>query len=310
MVGLLFNFKNLLSNIMSTYNNQNILFVVNPVAGGGVDDSLEDQIKHFYTEQDKQYHIFKTTGDNDARAIKELMQQNSFDRVVSIGGDGTIKMLAHILIGKDIPLGIIPSGSANGMATELNIPTEIEACLDTIVNGQVVNTDAIRINNDELCLHLSDIGMNAHIVKYYQENNWRGKLGYLRGAIKMWFNRKQMSLTIHRNGDTIHRDAYMVVLANARMYGTKVIINPNGDVQDGRFEIVIIKKLTFIETLKLFFRFTNYNPQVIESITAESVDINVKRSMYFQIDGEYIGKRKRISAKIEEGKLPIILPCK
>ncbi len=296
---------------MSTYNNQNILFVVNPVAGGGVDEDIDAQIKHFFAEQaqGKDYTIFKTTGENDERAIKNLLDKNSFDRVVSIGGDGTIKMLAHILIGKNVPLGIIPSGSANGMATELNIPTDIEACLDTIINGQVVNTDAIRINNDELCLHLSDIGMNAHIVKYYQENNWRGKFGYLKGAIKMWFNRKQMSLTIHQNGDTIHRDAYMVVLANARMYGTKVIINPDGDVHDGKFEIVLIKKLSFIETLKMFFRFTNYDPQVIESIDAQSVDIDVKKGMYFQIDGEYIGKRKRISAKIEEGKLPIVLPC-
>ena len=75
------------------------------------------------------------TGAEDAGSVKYYIRSVGPDRVVGVGGDGTIKMLAELLQNTDIPLGIIPAGSANGMARELEIPADIDAALDIAVNG-------------------------------------------------------------------------------------------------------------------------------------------------------------------------------
>lgn len=296
---------------MSEYNSQNILFVVNPVAGGGVNTNIEQEVSSCFSNNKYtcQYKIYNTTGDNDAEQIAKLIDEQQPSKVIVAGGDGTIKMVATQLLNTEISLGIIPTGSANGMATELNLPLDISDSIDVAMNGIVKHMDILKINQEDICLHLSDIGMNAQVVKYYQENNWRGKLGYLRGAIKTLLNKKQMQLTITGEGEPVHRSAFMVVLANASMYGTKVVINPDGSIYDGEFELVIIKEVSFIEILKMIFRLTNYNPEVIESIKAKTVEITVKKNIYFQVDGEYKGKTNSICAKVEKGALPIILPA-
>jgi diacylglycerol kinase family enzyme len=86
------------------------------------------------------------------------------DRVIAVGGDGTVQMAAKQLLGTDIPLGILPAGSANGMARELELPNTSEEALQVIVEGITRSADVIRINNTDICLHLSDIGLNAKLV--------------------------------------------------------------------------------------------------------------------------------------------------
>lgn len=295
---------------MSNSNNQNILFVVNPVAGGGAKVPLNQQISDCFEENGYscRYEIFHTTGDNDGEQIAQLIEKKHPEKVVAVGGDGTIKLVAELIIGKDILLGIIPVGSANGMATELQIPLNIYESINTVINGTVKHMDVIRVNDSDICLHLSDIGMNAQLIKYYEENSWRGKFGYLKGAIKTVINRKTMRLSIVRGDEEIVRTASMVVLANARMYGTSVAINPDGNVFDGEFEIVILRRFNFWGVLKIILGFKNHNPKVLEILSAKEVNIYVKKKMYFQVDGEYKGKIKAISAKVEKGAIPILLP--
>lgn len=297
---------------MHDSNSQNILFVVNPVAGGVGKQDIWDEIEtHMSPARERYaYRVYKTTGEDDKDKIEEIVTEYKPEKVVAVGGDGTIKEVAEVLLGKDIPLGIVPAGSANGMAKELNLPLEVVDNIPAILEGDVRYMDVIRVNGDEICLHLSDIGMNAQIVKYYEENKWRGKWGYLRGALKMLWNKKQMRLCIHKDGEEIVRVAYMVVLANARMYGTNAMINPDGDVFDGAFEIVIIRRWSLWEVLKTFFSFMDNNKRVIETHSAKSVEISVKKNIYFQVDGEYMGKHKSITAEIVAGKLPILLPIK
>lgn len=287
------------------------MFVVNPVAGGRASQDVWEEVRacmaRHKVECDEK--VYLTKGEGDRKAITKLVNVYKPQKVIVVGGDGTIKMVATVLLGKDIPLGIIPTGSANGMAVELNLPLNINNAVPAIINGEVRHMDIIRINDHDICLHMSDIGMNAQIVKYYEENNWRGKFGYLRGALKMLSNKKHMQLTIRKGGSEIVRAAYMVVLANARMYGTNANINPSGSVFDGAFEIVIIRRWSPWEVMKTFFSFMNNNREVIEILPAKSVEISVKKNIYFQVDGEYMGRHKHISAKIEQGALPLLLPA-
>jgi YegS/Rv2252/BmrU family lipid kinase len=286
----------------------NILFVFNPVSGGQPKSHWESFIVSQLKTDIHDFEIYHTTGKNDKESIRHYIKTIKPDRVVAAGGDGTLKMVAEILAGTGIPLGIIPAGSANGMARELGIPFTPEECLDVILNGEIRKIDAVRINTHDLCLHLSDIGMNAQLVKYFEERGIRGKLGYVRGIFKMLLRRRLLQVTISDGKNVWQREAFMVVIANASMYGTGAMINPDGDLSDGLFEIVIVKRMSPGTVLKMFLQRRSFNKEKLEILQVQSVDIEVQHRAYFQVDGEYKGKMKRIKARIEKQVLSVIVP--
>lgn len=285
-----------------------ILFVLNPISGGRSNQNWEASIRNYFRDRPHSIEIFMLGGEHDADSIRFWINKMKPDRVVAVGGDGTVQLAAKQLLGSGIPLGILPAGSANGMAKELEIPNAPVEALDIIVNGTVKAADIIRINNTEICLHLSDIGLNAKLIKYFEEGNWRGKLGYARVLFKALRKKRPMKVTINLNGAEVERDAFMIVLANATQYGTGAVINPRGSLYDGFFEVVIIRKFSIGEIFKMFVRFLPLNPTKTEILSATSVVINTYGKAHFQIDGEYLGKTKRIEAVIEPGKLRLIVP--
>lgn len=286
-----------------------ILFVFNPISGGQSKAHWEDAIRQYFGQSEHSFELFHTSGKSDEESIRYWINDWKPDIVAAVGGDGTIKLVAGVLVGTQIPMAIFPAGSANGMARELDIPPVFETCMDIMLEGDPKKTDVIRINEHDICLHLSDIGLNAQLVKYFEETGMRGKLGYARGILKTLFRRRLFRIRIvtddHRVFD---RKAFMVVLANARMYGIGAFINPNGDMHDGIFEIVVVRKLSVIELIKMLFRHRPFDPMKTEVLSAQSVTIQTSKRMYFQVDGEYRGKTKRIAASVQKGAIVLMHP--
>ena len=100
----------------------------------------------------------------------------------------------------------------------------------------------------------------------------------------------------------------MIVLANARMYGTGAVINPDGSPFDGQFEVVIFRQLAFWEIVKLFWRYQPFDSKQIEIYPATSVSIETHRHAYFQVDGEYRGRITSLKASIKPGVLTVFVP--
>ncbi len=286
----------------------NILFVINPGSGTKGKPDWEDEINKFFEPLQHTKEIFLLTGKNDAASITERIESKKFDRVVAVGGDGTVMLVAKLLLGKDISLGILPAGSANGMAKELMIPDTPSEALNIIINGLIKCTDVIKINNKDICVHLSDIGLNAQLIKYFDEGKLRGKWGYARVILKTLWHKQKMQVIIESGKMEVKRVAFMVVLANASKYGTGAVINPEGDLHDGLFEVVIVRKLAFVELLKMLFRPRAFNPKNIEVFKAESATISTQHRVHFQVDGEYMGKLRRVEAVIIPSQLNLILP--
>ncbi|WP_420148564.1 diacylglycerol/lipid kinase family protein [Spirosoma sp.] len=285
------------------------LFVINPVSGGQDKTAWEDGIRTFFADSPHTVHQFYLNGKTDTELIRQKLSEHKPDRVVAVGGDGTLKLVAEQLLDTSTPLGLLPGGSANGMARELGLPTDVQSSLEILVNGTPKPVDVICVNDGDVCLHLSDIGLNAQVVKHYERNNLRGKFGYLRSVVNVLRKRRLLRLSITVGDECVHRAAFMVVLANARMYGTGAIINPDGDLSDGQFEVVIFRRLSFWAILKLFWRFRPFDPKNIEIYPATSVVIETHRRAYFQIDGEYRGRITKLNAKIRPGALTMLVPA-
>ena len=285
--------------------NTKILFVINKSAGPD-DASWEEIINNFFKNKNFDisfYHLHESGFEKLGSTIKK----STAKIIVAVGGDGTVALVAKSISGTDAALGIVPAGSANGMAKELAIPLKPEEALAVIEKGDVKNCDAIRINQHDICLHLSDIGLNAQLIKYFDEGDLRGQLGYAKVILKTLVRKKKMKVAIKTKTDEVYRDAFMVVLANASKYGTGAVINPEGEINDGEFEVVIVRKLAFLELMRMMVKPGLFNPKNIEILKATNVNISTNSKFHFQIDGEYKGKINKISASIVPSYIKVIL---
>jgi diacylglycerol kinase (ATP) len=293
-------------------NNQKkrILFVINPKSGRGQRQNIEDALPQFSEEYDFEYKVYKTTGENDSEEISRQIEDFKPETVIAAGGDGTVNMVAGELIGKDIKLGIIPAGSANGLAYNLEIPENIEAALKKNLSGQVKAIDVIKMNKKYYCLHLGDIGLNARIVKRFEEEGSKGLLGYGKQLLKELFEGKTyfsfyIKLPEHRRRKM---KAEMLVIANAKRFGTGAIINPTGELNDGKFEIVIIRPYPwwFIFTF-IYAAFTGHlhKMRYVKIYSSSEAVITLTKLQEFQIDGEIIPETKEINVEILHNALKL-----
>jgi YegS/Rv2252/BmrU family lipid kinase len=288
---------------------QKILFVINPVSGGKEKQDWEASIRDFFKDLPHSIEFYLLNGENDSASIEHHINSIQPQKVVAVGGDGSVKMVAEIIREKPVVLGILPAGSANGMAKELNIPLLKEEALNVIVNGKEACIDVISINEKEICIHLSDIGLNAMLVKYFEETRKRGMWGYTKGVFKMLWNKQKIYATITTDEGTMHRKAFMIVLANASKYGTGALINPEGKLNDGRFEVVVVRRLNFWELLKLLISHKPFDADKVEIFSTTKLELTTLKKSYVQVDGEYRGRTKLIKAQILPNCLKVMLPA-
>lgn len=291
-------------------SNSKILFVINPISGTKSKIDWEPTIRKYFLNHSMAFDFFLLDGKDDATSLKYWIEKLQPTKVIAVGGDGTVSLVAEQLLGSSIAMGILPAGSANGMAKELNIPIEIDGALDIILNGQIKPSDAIRINDKQISLHLSDLGVNAQLVKYFEQGNFRGKFGYALKIFKVLWRKKLMEVTIRTDKEEITRTAFMVVIANASKYGTGALINPDGNLHDGMFEIVVVRRIAFFSILKMFMQFKRFNPKKVEVFQATEATLTTTKKIHFQVDGEYLGKTDTVRAEIIKRTLNLLLPNK
>ncbi len=291
-----------------THQINRILFVINKGSGRKKNIDWKQIIEDHFSKLPNTIDFFMMPVDDCYNKLTVRVRNFHPELVVAVGGDGTVTMVAKLMLGTQIPMGILPAGSANGMAKELQIPEDPQKALEVLNTGEIRSTDLIRINDSEICLHLSDIGINAQLVKYFQQGSIRGKIGYALALIKALRRKKRMTVYVSTRNEEVQREASMLLIANASKYGTGATINPDGSIYDGVFEVVVVRGLNLWQVGKMFLKFQRFNPKKIEFLQATSVRIETSRKMDFQVDGEYIGKVSKVEAKCMPGALKLIVP--
>jgi diacylglycerol kinase (ATP) len=281
------------------------LFIINKGAGSGTVDYKEVIPEHFKSHP-HEYELFELPDNIEVDDLKEKIKQAAPDRIIAIGGDGTLKLVAQCQLKSDTPIGIIPGGSANGMAKELGIPLDVNEALDTAINGTPKKIHVVMVNG-ELCIHLSDIGFNAYVIKKFDSLPERGMLAYGKAAWQAIWQHHKMEIYFRIDGKDVNCEAAMVVIANATMYGTGVKINPEGQLDDGVFEVILVKQYSVLEILKRKFTNMAFNPEKMELFKTDKLTIKSKHLAHFQVDGEYMGKVKTVSAHIIPDAIQIIV---
>jgi len=284
-----------------------IIMVVNPISGDVDKSQIISAASLFAEKENLEFIIYETSGEGDMSKIRQLYQEYKPERILVAGGDGTIKIVAEAIEKHDVILGILPAGSANGLSVDLNLPTNLEENLEIAFNSNFMEMDMISINGKK-SLHLSDIGLNADLVKNYENSATRGMWGY---AIQAYTTLKDLQdpfeATITANNQTIKCVARMIVIANSQKYGTGVIINPDGVMNDGKFELIILKNLDLIVFGKIITGNMPIESDDIEIISTERASIKTNTPVNFQIDGEYCGAESNLEISILHKQLKVAI---
>jgi diacylglycerol kinase (ATP) len=291
---------------MTKTSDLKLLFIINP-GSGNKEKNWHEIIYDYFKSLDYTIELFDLPDQCIPEKIKQKIDEYKPAKVVAVGGDGTVKLAAQCLQQTNIPLGILPAGSANGMAKELEIPDNAEKALEIIINGGMKKIHLIKIN-DQLCVHLSDIGFNAFVVKKFETGESRGMWGYLKAFWKAMWNKPLMLAEIQVDKTMVKKNAAMIVIANATKYGTGALINPAGKLDDDVFEVIVLKRISLKEIFKMLISHTPYDPEKTEIFQTSSLHIQSQRSAHFQVDGEYRGKVNNINASIIPNALQVIIP--
>ncbi len=296
---------------MTTLNNRKVLFIINPAAGAKHKSDILDVLIQKNVSSAIDFRHYTLSGDSDSEEITKLINNYSPDVVAAVGGDGTCNYVAQLLLNTNISMGIVPYGSANGMATELNIPKDIEAAIENAYNGRLKKIDMLFVNDKHLAIHLSDVGLNAKIIKRFSMDSKRGIWRYVLHFFKEYFFTRHYRFLVQCEGRIFKRKAISITFANASKYGTGAMINPKGIIDDGLFELCIIKPFPWYYLLPITIKFFKGNlaeSKYVEIISCREAKITCNKKLVLQIDGEIKESTKEVSVKIIPQCLNIVVP--
>lgn len=213
-----------------------------------------------------------------------------FDTVFVIGGDGTVNKVIPYIVNTDKVLGIIPCGTANLLAAKLNIPTNPKKALEIINHSVIKNVDVLKVQDKYSVLRLG-LGYDSDIICKTPQSlkNKFGYFAYFLAGILFALRLKQKSYTIFFNDKKLSILATCIIVANAgNMYRNLVSISNNCNLQDGKFEVFILKVKNpitfFIEFLGIIFNYKNSNSKAMYFQTNELLIKNEFSTGH--IDGE------------------------
>ncbi|RKQ49160.1 diacylglycerol kinase family enzyme [Roseivirga pacifica] len=284
-----------------------ILFVINPISGDRDKEDYIHEIDSWGESLGLSIEKWETTGEDDEKKLKKVIADAQPETVVAVGGDGTVMLCAEVVKDTDVALGILPGGSANGMATEVEVPDDIRGALAVIAQEKTVMADMLLFNGKDYGLHISDVGLNAGLVKDFEEGERRGFLGYASGVASQLLNLKTFRAELVLDDQIVEEQGHMIAFANARRYGTGAILSNQGRVDDGVFEVYVLRELSLPGLAGQFFDHLDEADSYFEVYRTKKVTVNLKDPQPFQIDGETKPESTKVTVEVLPKCLKLIV---
>ncbi|MCD4747206.1 MAG: diacylglycerol kinase family lipid kinase [Bacteroidales bacterium] len=289
---------------------KNIHFIVNPVSGIGKQKVIEKQIEEHLDKSKYEYRVIYTKTPGHATELSKEAVQSNVNILVAVGGDGSVNEIARGLIGTDTVLGIIPTGSGNGLAHHLNIPGNYEQAFKIINKEKSIKIDTASINNT-LFVSIAGIGFDALVAKKFAKSKKRGFLTYLRIVTEKYAGYKPKKYKLEIDGEKIKTKALFISFANSDQFGYNAAIAPKAKIDDGLLDVCIVQKAPLIEIpflAHLLYWKKIDRSKYIKVIKAKHVKVIRKKNKTINIDGEPVKLSKKLNVKIMPLSLKIIVP--
>jgi diacylglycerol kinase (ATP) len=271
--------------------------IFNPVAGQGNPDADLALIRKLLEPEIQLQVVLTEEGQDPAESAREIAAAGT-DLVLVSGGDGTVSAIAGALLETDIPLGILPRGTANAFATALGLPLDLTAACEAILAGTTRVVDAARCNGQPLIL-LAGIGLEAEMVDRANRDlkNRLGMLAYLLAGVQQFQEQTAFQATIDIEGELTEVETGTITVANAAP-ATSVLAQGFGQVlaNDGLLDVTIAtpqNRLQGLNALTSLFASALVNVPTnredIIRLRTPRLKITTEPPQKVAIDGEIIG---------------------
>ncbi|MBN1340334.1 MAG: diacylglycerol kinase family lipid kinase [Bacteroidales bacterium] len=290
-------------------NTQNIVFIINPLAGGKDKSDLIRMIRAEFDPAKYNVRIEQTKYPGHSKEICMDIPEKSI--VVAVGGDGTVNETVAGIAGRDITMGIIPVGSGNGLARHLRIPVNPEKALQVIKAGKNMKIDTGLINGIPF-VNIAGVGFDGRMARRFAQGKTRGFWGYLLNFIREFPGYKPKNYMLEIHGERRKVKALFIAFANSDQFGYNTTIAPDADISDGLLDVCIVRKPFFLELPViaglLFWHVATRSIPKVTFIKASEVQITMNKKRYCNIDGEAVKLGKVILVKVRPSSLKVLAP--
>src|SRR5690606_26766224 len=230
-------------------------------------------------------------------------------RVIVIGGDGTLNEVAKGLLHTSIPMGIIARGSGNGLARHLGLPLSIPKAIDAIFSNTTLAMDVFTLNGKP-SLNVSGIGFDGHIANLFGGATKRGLSGYTKLAIAEFLKFQEFGFEIEMNGQRLKRKAFVLAIANSSQYGNNACIAPGASVTDGLLHLTMLKKIPLYRLDVVYNLFTKniHKSKFAEMHETTSLTVHCDNPTPYHVDGEPCGVDTTFDIRVLPAALQLIVP--
>ncbi|GAB2776401.1 hypothetical protein GCM10027020_32120 [Nocardioides salsibiostraticola] len=239
------------------------------------------------------------------------------DLVIVCGGDGTVREVCAELAGTGIPVGIIPAGTGNLLARNLDLPLYIRAAIDVALTGQDRAIDMVRVTGDGLedthFMVMAGMGFDAALMEGVNDNLKKkvGWLAYIVAGLKsLMFPAVKVEISMDGGEPTLHR-ARTVMVGNVGYLQAGMPLLPDAAIDDGVLDVVILHPRRFLSWIPLSFRVLAKRSRVDDTInrmTGQRVSIKAASEVPRQLDGDSVGAGRELHAECIHGRLLVRVP--
>ena len=271
--------------------------IFNPVSGrGNAQNDLEYLRSHLSQELD--LTVYKTSPECDAQTLTKQSVEQGVDLIIVSGGDGTINAAAAAMIQSSIPLAIIPRGTANAVATALDIPSNLQEACDVALNGDVYTIDTACCNGRPMVL-LAGIGLEASVIEQASRDakDRFGAFAYFLSSVQQLSELDSFDAQLETEDRIISVSASAITVANIAP-STSVLAQGPAEIiaDDGLLDITILASSGIRDTLAASYELFR---SAVSNQAAERDDVGYMRSSHVRIttepsqkvvlDGEMVG---------------------
>ena len=285
-----------------------IVFIMNPISGTSDKKNIPYLIEELLDKEQFDYSIRETEYAGHAYEIAKESKEQGIDIVVAVGGDGTVNEVGRALVHSNTALGIIPTGSGNGLARHLLIPMKIKGAIQVLNDCEITDLD-YGIINEHPFFCTCGVGFDAFISEKFAEAGKRGPITYLENILKEGLKYEPETYEIEAENGTTKKKAFLISCANASQYGNNAYIAPQASMSDGMIDVIIMEPFDALEasqiSIEMFNKTLDKNNK-IKTFRSKEIKIYRKAPGVIHYDGDPVETGKEIVVTLKGKGIKIL----
>jgi len=289
-----------------------ITFIINPISGGINKETFPSFIENNIDRNRFDFETHFTQSPEHNSKLAQQSVQYKTDIIIAVGGDGTINHVAKHVAGSTSSFGIIPMGSGNGLARHLGISFNHQKAIKVINDLYTTQIDTGKAN-DVFFINVAGAGFDAHVSGKFETASKRGFNSYAKITLNEFARYIPRDYEMIIDGKNIKQRAFIVCVANGSQYGNNAFIAPQAQLNDGIFEVSLLKpfhpiNLPFIG-FDMFAKKFNRS-RFVKTYRGKHIIIHRPEADVVNIDGEPVMMEKELNIRVSPASLKMIVPEK